>query len=235
MFLGCSKYDWDRLEQWHEDLTGFHRNCSRDPPRHSAPLGADFPLATYKGCNSFAGCNNLGIRGCFAPSGGQSVFDIRQQCCGGILTQQTARHDMPGLSISRFPPPPNNPSETCPRFPTSRHVFHTHTYNMRGEQYSIGALSLIVCVISNTLLVLQHPKGTADLIFYVFLSCDQARPLIPSAPLTVVSPHNVVSCRRAILKGIRQRHEVIIIIITIIIITGWSLQVKSSSSSSSLS
>ena len=40
---------------------------------------------------------------------------------------------------------------------------------MRGEQYSIGALSLIVCVISNTLLVLQHPKGTADLIFYVFL------------------------------------------------------------------
>ena len=56
-------------------------------------------------------------------------------------------------------------------FPPSR----THTYNMRGEQYSIGALSLIVCVISNTLLVLQHPKGTAYLIFYVFLSCDQAR------------------------------------------------------------
>ena len=135
----------------------------------------------------------------------------------------------------RFPPPPNNPSETCPRFPTSRHVFRTHTYNMRGEQYSIGALSLIVCVISNTLLVLQHPEGTAYVIFYVILSCDQARPLIPSAPLTVVSPHNVVSCRRAILKGIRQRHEVIIIIITIIIITGWSLQVKSSSSSSSLS
>ena len=46
---------------------------------------------------------------------------------------------------------------------------------MRGEQYSIGALSLIVCVISNTLLVLQHPKGTAYDIFYVFLSCDQAR------------------------------------------------------------
>ena len=155
MLLGCSKYDWDRLEQWHEDLTGFHRNCSRDPPRHSAPLGADFPLATYKGCNSFAGCNNLGIRGCFAPSGGQSVFDIRQQCCGGILTQQTARHDMPGLSISRFPPSAQESQRDMSSFPhLSSCLSHTYIQHARGAIF-------YWCFKFNSLCYFQYSTGSA--------------------------------------------------------------------------